>query len=724
MAGVFLHNGLVSFSALFGRRRDRLYFWFGLLCFLGAGYAVACLLKYHSADAESYKTASRWMSVIGRGIMMLVPWFIAYYSDYRPKRFLFVISALFLARGLLDVLLPDALLYPGVPELRFLETPWNEKLAAWSVNSNAFTPSLYALYLAMVLYVGLALRHLSRNRYRARLAGLGAVAAFSFLAFVNDALLDAGVIRSINLEEFALFSFIVLMGFFLGARRIQAESNYRMLFNAVNDAIYVHDARTGMVLDLNDAAARMHGTTREILLRDYMKAMFPDGPHGVPSALEMIARAEREGPLVFEWQVRRLSDGEPLWVEVALRAETLDGRPVVLATVRDVTGRKRAEDRLRDAQKMESLGMLAGGVAHDFNNLLTTILGNSELACQDLPAGSSARSNLENIQAASHRAAELCSQLQAYSGKGRFSVGPVDLKILVEEMIRILQVSIPQGVPLDLSFSPSLLPVTADATQVRQVVMNLILNAAEALEGRKGSIRIEAGSEHLTPEVLEKMWSAPDVAPGSFSYLEVKDDGCGMDPETRARVFEPFFSTKFTGRGLGMAAVLGILKGHRGAIHIESGRGRGTTVRVYFPVGPRPDPASAAPVTTIDAPPSPSRRLILAVDDDPAVLESSCKALEAVGFEPLPASSGHQAVELLKERGKAIAAVLLDMSMPGWDGIKTLAELKAVDPDVKTVLVSGFGLDTPLKGAGFSGFLQKPYLFDELKSVLERVLTS
>ena len=586
VAGVLLHNGLVYLANLTHQRRDPIILGFGVLCLLGASYAMACLLVQLAGDAETYLLRSRVMAVLGRLIMVIVPWYVAYFTGYCPRRFLMALSSVFLFIGILDATLPDWLLNPhsGNAAFHFHLTPWGERIASWAGPPSTFVYLLYAGYLGVIGYTMASCRQLFRKGERARAWALAGVVAFSVLTYVNDTLLDANYIQSFYLEEYGIFAFIVMVGTAMGTRRLRAEGNYRALFHSVNDPIFVHDAASGQVLDVNDAAVRTYGAPREDLIKgsfDRLSSM--NKPYTTEAALSRIQRAAKEAPQVFEWEARRVNDGSRFWVEVALRSEVIDGRKVVLATVRDITYRKRSEERLRDTQKLESLGVLAGGVAHDFNNLLTSILGHADLACQDLPPGSPVRASLDSIQRASHQAADLCRQLLAYSGKGRFVIGPVNLRDVVDEMTRILNVSMPEGIALTAEVSGHAAPIQADGTQIRQVAMNLIINAGEAMQGRAGAVHVSVGQADLDRAALDGMWASPESAPGSFAFVEVTDQGCGMDASTKARIFEPFFSTKFTGRGLGMAAVLGIVWGHKGAIGIESVLDQGTTVKAYFP---------------------------------------------------------------------------------------------------------------------------------------------
>jgi signal transduction histidine kinase len=255
------------------------------------------------------------------------------------------------------------------------------------------------------------------------------------------------------------------------------------------------------------------------------------------------------------------------------------------------TAQKRSELAMLHAQKLESLGVLAGGMAHDFNNLLSSIMGHSELGLADVAPDSPAADSLRAIARAAERASGLTQQLLAYAGKGTVLVEPVDLSALVEEVIGLLRISIPQAVDIETMLAPDLPPIIADATQVRQVVMNLLLNAAEAIEA-PGRISVRTGTSTLGPREIARSVHDTSTAPGDFVYLRVSDSGCGMDEAMLSRVFDPFFSTKFTGRGLGLAAVLGIVRGHRGLLEVESRPRIGTTFTVHLPRGYAPQRSS------------------------------------------------------------------------------------------------------------------------------------
>ncbi len=401
----------------------------------------------------------------------------------------------------------------------------------------------------------------------------------------------------------------------------------------------------------------------------------------------------------------------------------------VSALVQDITERKREEEerrrlelRVQHAQKLESLGVLAGGIAHDFNNLLMGILGNADVALVRLAPESPARVPLERIKVASQRAAELTSQMLAYSGRSSFRAESLDLNRVVEDMTHLLRAGISKKARLRFELAEVLPSIRADATQVRQVVMNLITNAADAVGDDEGVI-------HVTTKVVEV--DRPSLlhcdvgelrASGFYVSLEVTDSGTGMDEATRRRMFDPFFTTKSTGRGLGLAAVLGIVKRHEAALRVESAPGAGTRFTLLFPSSAkssqltRPGPASEP---NLDG-----GATILLVDDEPTVREVTETLLQEAGYRVLLAADGNEAVKAVKEHGSGIDLVLLDISMPGLSGEEALEEMRSLEPGVRVLLSSGYA--EPDTGAlpteNLAGFIQKPYGAEELRRTVAAAL--
>lgn len=390
----------------------------------------------------------------------------------------------------------------------------------------------------------------------------------------------------------------------------------------------------------------------------------------------------------------------------------------------DITDRKHAEDerhqleqQLLHAQKLESLGVLAGGIAHDFNNILTAIIGNAELALMRLAPESPVLDNLHRIENAAARAADLARQMLAYSGKGHFVIEAMDLNRLVEEMGHMLEVSISKKAILRYNLCRPLPAVDVDATQIRQIIMNLVINASEAIGDRSGVVAITSGIIECSEGYLKDVWLTDPLPEGVYVFLEIADTGCGMDKETQGKIFDPFFTTKFTGRGLGMAAVLGIIRGHKGAIKIYSEPGKGSSFKVLLPVGARPadlcSDENCADAWT-------GSGVALLVDDEETVRTIGSEMLRELGFEVITAGDGREAVEKFRVRHD-ISLVILDLTMPHMDGEQCFRELRQIDANVKVVMSSGFSeyeVTQKFTGKGLAGFIQKPYKLSALQAVL------
>jgi nitrogen-specific signal transduction histidine kinase/CheY-like chemotaxis protein len=402
----------------------------------------------------------------------------------------------------------------------------------------------------------------------------------------------------------------------------------------------------------------------------------------------------------------------------------------MIGTHADITARRQAEierealDRkVQETQKLESLGVLAGGIAHDFNNLLTAILGNASIAQIELPPGSSAQDCLEHITEASLRAADLCKQMLAYSGRGRFVVQKLDLGELVEQTAQMLQISISKKAVLRYRLEKALPTVEVDATQIRQVIMNLVINASEAIGDASGVISISTGLTRVDRDYLHGTLMDPDLPEGDYVFLEVSDSGCGMDAETQARIFDPFFTTKFTGRGLGLAAVLGIVRGHGAAIHLRSEKGRGTTLQLRFPVAQEPPATVAGPAAPRPALARTGR--VLLVDDEPQVRDVVRKMLERLGHTVVAAGRASEALEAFRSAAPEFVGAVIDLTLPDQSGDSLLDSLRRLRPDLPVLLSSGYDeQDTRPRLATHErfGFLRKPYTLTELDAALREIL--
>src|SRR5882724_2558529 len=511
----------------------------------------------------------------------------------------------------------------------------------------------------------------------------------------------------------------------------ERDARLDALVTSAMDAIVSLDEQQLIVL-FNPAAEKMFRCAlAEVLGQQFSQFIAPQHREPHKEQIQEFVQsglASRRIGTVGELSGRRRS-GEEFPLEASISQCTVQKRRLITLILRDSSEQRRAEDdrlkflsQIQQTQKLESLGVLAGGIAHDFNNLLMAVLGHADLALDALPGSSEARDDLAEIRAAAQRATELCKQMLAYSGKGRFVIQAVEMQKVVEEMLHMLRVSISKNAILKLNFSPNLPSVDADAAQLRQVVMNLVVNASEAIAERSGVVTISTGAMDCDRAYLSEAWLDEQLPEGMYVFIEVADTGAGMEAETRTRIFDPFFTTKFTGRGLGLAAVLGIVRGHRGAIKVYSELGRGTTFKVLLPASQRAEaqePGSA--VRGIYE----GKGTVLLVDDDESVRAVGRKMLERIGFAVVTASDGAEAIARFRERADDIICAIVDLTMPHVDGAETFRELRRMRPGVRVILSSGYNeqdVTQRFVGKGLAGFIQKPYQLSTLVAVLQEVL--
>jgi PAS domain S-box-containing protein len=551
---------------------------------------------------------------------------------------------------------------------------------------------------------------------------------------------------------------------------------YQELFEFAPNPYLITDL-AGIVLQANESAARLFRVRQQFLpgkalatyvanedrarFRALLAGMQRDNrPHAVAFKLQpregevveaelTYSSANRSDPPVIRWMARDVTEHERMARQIrALNAE-LESR--IAARTADLTAAQRLSQELfekeqdarraalaseaqsRHVQKLESIGVLAGGIAHDFNNLLHVVLGNADIALSNLTAGSPAREPLEEVVRATLRAADLTRQLLAYSGKGAFVVRHLDLSTEVREMATLLRTSISKQATLAWELAPNLPAVNADPTQIRQIVMNLITNASDALGETGGVITLRTGVTRLE-ELEHQRFGAPphgeephEQSKEPLVYLEIGDTGAGMSPDTLSRIFDPFFSTKFSGRGLGLAAVMGIVRSHHGLIRIRTEPGQGTAFRVLFPAVGGAAPKAQKP----QAERSEWRGsgTILVVEDEEGVREVAERMLQDIGFETVAAEDGRHALDLMDEVGDRVTAVLLDLSMPRMGGAETFRRLRQIRPDLPILMMSGYTEQVVApqfndSGPGNTGFLQKPFLAEDLIAVLRRFAES
>jgi PAS domain S-box-containing protein len=503
------------------------------------------------------------------------------------------------------------------------------------------------------------------------------------------------------------------------AREIsQSLREQAQLLDLAHDAIVTFNW-TGAIRFWNRGAEKMYGWTREEALErvihDLLQTEFP----------EPLASIEQKAAGAGHWEgelVHTHKNGSKL--RVLSRWAIREGEPAgILEINTDVTGLRRIEEQMRHAQKLESLGVLAGGVAHDFNNLLTGILGNSSLARESLGPHHPVRAMIDEVMRAAERAADLTRQLLAYAGKGRFVMRTVDVSALVREIGSLVQASLPKQAQLRLQLADNLPGVDADPGQIQQIIMNLVINGAEAIGPQGGSVLVRTFPQEVDENYISTMSAAGDqLTPGQYVALEVHDTGSGMDEETLAKIFDPFFSTKFAGRGLGLSAVLGIVRAHRGALKVYSQPGQGTTFKALFPASPNcPQPQISPVKRELEG-----AGIVLVVDDEEIVRMTARHTLEHYGYRTLLAHDGAAALEAYRNRLPDIALVLLDLTMPVMNGEETLRRLQIVNPGVKVLLSSGYNEVEAVQrfaGKGLAGFIQKPYtaafLAEKVKEALE-----
>ena len=504
------------------------------------------------------------------------------------------------------------------------------------------------------------------------------------------------------------------------AERLQAsETKYRRLFEGNPEAMFLYDAATLKFLAVNEAAVRRYGYGREEFLAMSLLDIRPEEEGD--RLLDVLAQY-RGGTARATGLRHRTRDGRLIDVEVTFDDIDFAGRPARLAVVEDVTERRRLEEQLRQALKMEAVGQLAGGIAHDFNNLLTAIIGYATLLDRALPAEVDVREEVHEIIGAARRAGNLTHQLLAFSRKQVLRPTVLDVNVVVRDMERILQRVIGEHITLHTKLEPDLLYVLADASQLEQVIMNLAVNARDAMPAG-GRITIETANVPLDTELA---LAHPESDPGMQVLLAVSDTGQGMTPDVKAHLFEPFFTTKEVGKGtgLGLATVYGIVRQSDGLIAVDSEPGRGTRFRLYFP--------SAEPVlsTRTETPLEPAKAgtgTVLLVEDEPGVRHLARDVLSRYGYRVIEAADGSEALRLAEAETEKIDLLLTDVVMPGMSGPELARRFRELRPELRVLFASGYADDAVVAhGVRHDGvpFLQKPFEPDDLVRRVREVLDS
>jgi PAS domain S-box-containing protein len=514
------------------------------------------------------------------------------------------------------------------------------------------------------------------------------------------------------------------------ARLAASEERLREIVQNMPVMLDAFDAERSIIL-WNRECERVTGYSANEVIGNprAMELLYPDKAYRE----QMLAEWQSRGDDYLGWEWRlRAKDGTMktvAWSNISKRFP-IEGW-VSWGIGVDVTEANRMREeqeqmdrRLQETQKLESLGVLAGGIAHDFNNLLTGILGNASLARLEQKRGTNSGNYLAQIEQAALRAAELCRQMLAYSGRGRFVTRRLDLNVIVTETVNLLNFSVNKKASLRFDLARELPVIQADAAQLRQVIMNLVMNASDAIGQKTGLITVSTGVVHADRAYLASAHPESDLPEGDYVYLEVRDTGCGMSPETQERIFDPFFTTKFTGRGLGLAAVYGIVRGHRGAMLVNSELGRGSTFRLLLPGVPGRSETVVSELSGNGV--WRGEGTILVVDDEETVRGVAKQMLEHLGFRVLLADNGRDGLATFECHAHEIAAVVLDLTMPHLDGEETFRELRRRSPDLKILLMSGFNEPEAVHRFAASGpwrFLQKPFKAEQLAEMLRTILT-
>ncbi len=499
---------------------------------------------------------------------------------------------------------------------------------------------------------------------------------------------------------------------------IESEQRFRKIADSAPVLIWAHDEK-GQLTYANKQALDYTGRTFEQLTgHGWLKPMHPDDRERVLSAVMAGAASQAEYQMEFR---QRRADGQYRWV-LSTAVPRFAGPEYAghIGTVVDITQLKRDHEQGVAAQKLESLGVLAGGVAHDFNNLLGSILADSELLLSDLSDGSPVYAGIKRIEAVAIRAAEIVRELLTFAGQEHFSLEPVDVSGLVREMLQLLRVSISKLAVMRIDLAGDLPAVRANASQIRQVVMNLITNASEALGSTGGSIEVTTRLIHIGSDSPEK----GDLPEGRYVRIEVSDTGCGMTKEIQDKIFDPFFTTKFTGRGLGLAAVQGIVRTHHGSIRLESTAGAGTRFEVLLPCTQE----AARPVLSLPAPdltvrPAPLTGTVLVVDDEEMLRIAVAKMLRKHHYAVIEAGDGDTALEIFRAKSAEIGVILLDMTLPGISGRRLLEELDAIRPDIRIIITTAHTKEMAVNAIGVQHpweFIRKPYHIADLVTLLRR----
>ncbi len=564
-----------------------------------------------------------------------------------------------------------------------------------------------------------------------------------FIAHVFDARHIPQALIKGTLQEALFLSFIWLVGLgfiWFGTQKIiramtlllneqkmlyESKERYRELFNGAGDGIFILST-DGKMIVVNESMARMHGySTMEMEKMNLQDLDTPETFRSVPDRMQRLFAGE---PLTFEVEHYH-KDGHIFPLEVSANLITSGGESYLQCFHRDITDRKKAEEERQtleqqfyQAQKLESLGVLASGIAHDFNNILTVILGYCYMAKDELSSEQEYKTAFQLIENAGNRAADLCWQMLTYAGKSPLVQTSVNLWLLIDEVVKILQAAIRKNVTIKLDLKPDVPEIVGDTGQLQQIVMNLIINAAEAIGEANGTITLVLKNIVFEVDQTETDTFGTIILAGKYACIEVTDTGSGMDEETKTRIFEPFYTTKVSGRGLGMSAIRGIVKAHEGILHLTSTQGVGTTFKILFHV-----PETYDYEEVVAATPVPSKKAsgtILLIDDELTLRDMGIEVLNSMGFSVLTAEHGREALEIFNKRSSEIDIIILDLIMPVMGGIEAYHELRKIAPTIPVIICSGYGVNSVeeiIQNDQHTRFVHKPYNPVELRDTILRM---
>ena len=720
-----------ALAALSGRR-DKAQAAFAAISCAFLAYVVLQIGVLASNDLARTAGLLRLQGLAMAFLFASLPWFSAAFSGRKSDWFDQVVGVIYVALGVWSLASHSGYWFSSLDAI----DPISVGGGTIHQPRGTLAPTYFvSIALQYPLYGRFILDAFRLRRSGARLDAWiwGCSTSVLLLAATHDHAVDFGALPGPYYGEYVFPLFVLTIAARMTARRnaeytelvrLQAslaasEARFRDLFESAGDALFIHDINSGAILDVNRTMTEMYGWSRDECLRmgvADLSAAMPE--YSAEAARARIGIAVRDGATTFEWMAKR-RDGSVFPVEVELKRIAIAGQTAVLADVRDITERRRLEERLHQAQRLEAIGQLAGGVAHDFNNLLTPILGYSEILLQGLPPDDAKRLDLEQIHSAAEKARNVTNQLLTFGRRTVLKVRTVEVNTLVSGMTKILRTLLREDISLAFTLDPRAGAVEADAAAVEQVVMNLIVNARDALP-KGGTIALATKPLHLDDKGCA---ANPGCRPGWHVVLSVSDTGTGMSPEVQSRIFEPFYTTKETGKGtgLGLATVFAIVQLHGGTVVVESQTGKGSTFRVVLPASSRipgvEDVAQAKPSAL-------GHETILVVEDNEAVREFACRVLGQRGYQAIAAASPEEARRRSRELAD-IHLVLSDVVLPNLNGRELCEELCRDRPGLKVLYMSGYTGDTVSEHGVLDpgiNLVQKPFTAHALLARVREVL--